>query len=81
MSVDEVRTNCVWSENSISSCSTVTALLRIATLVCEAATSIGSLSITDKTVSGKKLKNSAALDKTTLSSAKNPSLFLKKRRY
>jgi len=30
------------------------------------------------TVSGKKLKNSATLDRTTLSSAKNPSLFLKK---
>ena len=52
LSVDEVSTNCVWSENNISSCSTVTALLKIATFVCEAATSIGSLSITDKTVSG-----------------------------
>ena len=47
-------------------------------MVCEAATSIGSESITDKTVSGKKLKNSLTLDKIALSSARKPSLFLKK---
>ena len=56
----------------------MTACFKIATFVCEAATSMGSESITDKTVSGKKLKNSETLESTTLSSDKNPNLFLKK---
>ena len=47
--------------------------------MCEAATSIGSLSKTDITVSGKKLKNLDTSERITLSPAKNPNLFLKKK--
>jgi hypothetical protein len=56
----------------------VTALFKLATFVCDAATSIGSLSKTEITVSGKKLKNSDTLERITLSPAKNPNLLLKK---
>ena len=39
---------------------------------------MGSVSKTDITVSGKKLKNSDTVESITLSAARNPSLFLKK---
>ena len=39
---------------------------------------MGSVSKTDITVSGKKLKNSDTVERITLSPARNPSLFLKK---
>ena len=54
------------------------AFFKIATFVWDAATSIGSVSTTVKTLSGKKLKKSDTADKITLSFAKKPSLFLKK---
>ena len=76
---DEAKVNCVWSENNINFSPIFIAFFKIATLVWDAATSIGSLSITDNTVSAKKLKNSETLESITLSLDKKPNLFLKKK--
>ena len=78
LSAELDNTNCVCSENNISFSPIVTACFSIATFVWDAATSIGSVSKTDITVSGKKLKNSDTVERMTLSPARNPSLFLKK---
>ena len=78
LSAELDNTNCVCSENNISFSPIVTACFSIATLVWEAATSIGSVSKTDITVSGKKLKNSETVERITLSPARTPNLFLKK---
>ena len=78
-SPEELNINWLFSEKIINCSPIVTACFNIDIFVLEAATSIGSLSITVVTVSGKKLKYSPTLERITSSSERIPNLFLKKK--